>query len=123
MRAALALERTPAAFGLAAQTVRRGLPDARLAPTGPAPELVLAGTPVATSLGMETTQHRPNARMPWLLGVCVFAGVAGFLLWTEHRAHVLGVLPYLLFALCPLMHFFMHRGHGGHGNHHGGSAP
>jgi hypothetical protein len=71
---------------------------------------------------METTQRQPNARLPWLLGGCVFAVVAGFFLWTEHRAHLLGVLPYLLFALCPLMHFFMHRGHGGHGNHHGGSA-
>jgi hypothetical protein len=71
---------------------------------------------------METTEHRPTARLPWTIGVCVFAVVAGFFLWTEHRAHVLGALPYLLFALCPLMHFFMHRGHGGHGNRRGGSA-
>jgi hypothetical protein len=25
------------------------------------------------------------------------------------------VLPFLLFALCPLMHVFMHGGHDGHG--------
>jgi hypothetical protein len=45
-----------------------------------------------------------------------FLAVAGFFLWTEHRAHVLGVLPYLLALACPLMHLFHH----GHGHHHGG---
>lgn len=44
-----------------------------------------------------------------------FAAVALFFLWTEHRAHLYGWLPYLLFAACPLMHLF-HR-HGGHGEH------
>jgi hypothetical protein len=29
---------------------------------------------------------------------------------------VLGVLPFLIFLACPLMHLFMHHGHGGHGN-------
>lgn len=47
--------------------------------------------------------------------------IGGFFLWTEHQAHVLGALPYLILLLCPLMHFFMHRGHGqshdGHQNH------
>jgi len=38
--------------------------------------------------------------------------IGGFFLWTEHRVHVLGALPYLVLLLCPLMHFFMHRGHG-----------
>ena len=47
----------------------------------------------------------------------VFAVVAGYFLWTEHRAHVVAYLPWALFALCPLMHVFMHRGHGGHGTH------
>jgi len=46
-----------------------------------------------------------------------FAAVAGFFLVSEHRAHVLGLLPWLLLAACPLMHVFMHGGHG-----HGGSA-
>jgi hypothetical protein len=45
-----------------------------------------------------------------------FAAVAAFFLWTEHRAHLLGALPYLIFLLCPLMHMF----HGGHGGHEGG---
>lgn len=43
--------------------------------------------------------------------------IAGFLLWTEHLAHALGILPYILIIACPLMHLFMHGGHGGHGSH------
>jgi hypothetical protein len=39
-------------------------------------------------------------------------------LWTEHRAHVIQALPYLLVLLCPLMHLF--HGHGGH--HHEGAG-
>jgi len=46
-----------------------------------------------------------------------FAIVAAFYLWTEHRVHLLGVLPWLLILACPLMHIFMHGGHGGHGGH------
>jgi hypothetical protein len=30
----------------------------------------------------------------------------------------LGVLPYLVFLACPLIHLLMHHGHGGHGGHH-----
>jgi hypothetical protein len=42
-----------------------------------------------------------------------FMAIAGYLLWTEHRAHVVEFLPYLLILACPLMHLF-HHGHGGH---------
>ncbi len=49
-----------------------------------------------------------------LLGFLIIAGV---LLFTEHRAHVLGVLIWLPLLLCPLMHVFMHGGHGGHEDH------
>ena len=51
-----------------------------------------------------------------------FLIIAGALLFTEHRAHLFGILPYLLFLACPLMHLFMHGGHGGHG-HHAGAGP
>jgi hypothetical protein len=44
-----------------------------------------------------------------------FAAIAVFFLWEEHKAHLLGALPYLLLLLCPLLHFF-HGGHGGHGD-------
>ena len=46
-----------------------------------------------------------------------FLAIAGFLLFTEHRAHVLGILPYLFLLACPLMHLFMHHDHGGHSQH------
>lgn len=42
-------------------------------------------------------------------------GAVLYFLLTEHRAHFIQALPYLILLLCPLMHFFMHRGHGGHG--------
>jgi DUF2933 family protein len=44
-----------------------------------------------------------------------FLAIAGFYLVTEHRAHLYGILPWLLLLACPFMHFFMHGGHGGHG--------
>lgn len=46
-----------------------------------------------------------------------FLLIAAFFLFSEHRAHTLGVLPFLLLAACPLLHMVMHRGHQGHGGH------
>ena len=46
-----------------------------------------------------------------------FLAIGGFLLFTEHRAHVLGILVWLLPFGCVLMHMFMHGGHHGHGGH------
>jgi hypothetical protein len=46
-----------------------------------------------------------------------FSVIAGVLLFTEHRAHVLDVLFYLLLLLCPFMHVFMHGRRGRHGGH------
>lgn len=46
-----------------------------------------------------------------------FLIIAGGLLFTEHRAHVLGLLIWLPLLACPLMHVFMH---GGHGHDHSG---
>jgi hypothetical protein len=43
--------------------------------------------------------------------------IAGFLLLSEHRAHILGVGLWLLILACPLLHIFMHGRHGGHGGH------
>jgi hypothetical protein len=63
----------------------------------------------------------PFWRSRFGLGCLVLAAVAGWFLWAEHRAHLLGALPYLLLLACPLMHVFMHRGH--HGHHHGSAAP
>jgi hypothetical protein len=66
--------------------------------------------------------EHPSARTRWwrtrpgwvLLG---FLAIAGFFFFTEHRAHALGVLPFLLLLLCPLLHLFGHRAHGGPGTH------
>ena len=41
-----------------------------------------------------------------------FLLVAGYFLITEHRAHVVPYLPFLLLLACPVMHLFHHRGHG-----------
>jgi hypothetical protein len=46
-----------------------------------------------------------------------FLIIAGALLFTEHRAHVLGALVWLPLLACPLMHLFMHGGHGSHAHH------
>jgi hypothetical protein len=40
-----------------------------------------------------------------------FALIAGYFLFTEHRAHLFSILPYLLLLACPLMHLFHHHGH------------
>lgn len=56
------------------------------------------------------------APLKWALPA-VLALIAALLLF-EHRSHLGAILPWLILAACPLMHFFMHRGHGGHGNHH-----
>ena len=60
------------------------------------------------------------------IALVAFLAIAGFLLWEEHEAHILGALPLiLLLAVCLGMHSFMHGGHGGHGRdngpHQGGS--
>ncbi|HKZ77487.1 MAG TPA: DUF2933 domain-containing protein [Pyrinomonadaceae bacterium] len=46
----------------------------------------------------------------------LFLAIVGFFLFTEHRAHLFGILPYFLLLACPFMHFFMHGGHGKHGS-------
>ena len=56
-----------------------------------------------------------GSRSKWVL--IGFLAVAGFFMFTEHRAHLLGILPYLFLLACPLMHLFMHHGHGSHDQH------
>lgn len=51
------------------------------------------------------------------IALAVFGAAAAYFLLTEHRAHAIQALPWILLLLCPLMHVFMHRGHGGHGSH------
>lgn len=63
----------------------------------------------------EGSAKRPLVRIPAGVGMCLFLVIAAFLLFTEHRAHVLGIVPYALLLLCPLVHLFMN--HGDHGKH------
>jgi hypothetical protein len=68
--------------------------------------------------------HQHEANEPrdgrWKWAMVGFLAVAGFFLWTEHRAHLFGVLPFVLILACPLMHIFHHGGHG-HGQHREGA--
>ena len=51
-----------------------------------------------------------------------FLAIGAFFLLTEHRAHLLGILPFLLLLLCPLMHWFHgHGSHEGHSDHDAGT--
>ena len=45
-----------------------------------------------------------------------------FYLAREHYGHMLGLLPYMILLLCPLMHVFGHH-HGGHSHHGETSVP
>jgi hypothetical protein len=58
-----------------------------------------------------TRRARGFWRSRYAIGLLVFAAIALFFLLTEHRAHTLGALPYLLLAASPFLHIFMHRGH------------
>ncbi len=65
------------------------------------------------------------ARKGWRssLALLGFLAIAAFFLLSEHRAHALGILPFVLLLLCPLLHLFGH-GHGGHDHESGkGTKP
>ena len=42
-----------------------------------------------------------------------FLAIIAFLLTTEHRAHVMGLLPFAILLACPLLHVFHHSGRHG----------
>ena len=63
------------------------------------------------------SRHRQSGRIGSGAIFIAFALIALFFLFTEHRAHLFGWLPFLLLLACPLLHLF--HGHGGHGGHAG----
>lgn len=50
------------------------------------------------------------------IALVIFLLIGVSFLVTEHRAHLYGLLPFLLLLVCALMHLFMHGSHG-HGSH------
>lgn len=60
----------------------------------------------------------PFWRSRYTVGLLVFGAVATYFLLSEHRAHFIGGLPFLLLLACPFMHIFMHHGHDEHGGDH-----
>jgi len=68
-----------------------------------------------------SSHHRAAHIVRWI--PCVLLFLAGFLLLTEHRGPLLGALPYLLFAICPVLHLYHHRRHQQRRHADAGSAP
>lgn len=73
-----------------------------------------------------TTNHQSRAtgRLRSRTGLVLFAflAIAAFFLFTEHRAHLFVLLPYLLLLACPLLHLLMHGRPGGHSEGSGEQA-
>ena len=44
------------------------------------------------------------------LALAAFLAVGGYFLLSEHRAHFIAALPWVLIGACVLMHLFMHGG-------------
>ena len=57
-----------------------------------------------------------RGRVLMLIAVSFFV-IAGFYVLREHGGHALGLAPYLLLLLCPLLHLF--HGHGPKDDGHG----
>ena len=53
--------------------------------------------------------HQARPGWGWIFFAFLFMAVV--LLWEEHRAHILGVIPYLILFSCPLMHLLHRHGH------------
>lgn len=72
----------------------------------------------------ETESRKPGRTVAvWCcVALIAFALGAGYFIFKtpgEEGAGFSEWLPWLLVALCPLMHLFMHKGHGGHSRDRG----
>lgn len=65
-----------------------------------------------------SARRKGSSRSTWVL--IGFLAIAAYLLLSEHRAHFLAWLPFVLLLACPLLHLL--HGHGGHGTHRGHGA-
>ena len=70
---------------------------------------------IASEKNNSTAKERPaNTFVMRNWPIFLILSIVGFYLVTEHTAHLLGVLPWLILLACPFIHIFMHRGHGQH---------
>lgn len=60
---------------------------------------------------LRNSQNKKNRLVMW-----IFLGFIAYFLVTEHWAHILPYLPWLILLACPLLHIFMHGSHD-HGSH------
>ena len=74
--------------------------------------------PSSARLPMRDTDTQSTRSRSWW-AFAGFIAIAGFFLFTEHRAHLFGILPFLFLLACPFLHIFGHSGHGGHGGRGG----
>ena len=80
----------------------------------------MANNNVMTSQKIESDTDKKQSRYSLVTRnwpVILILSVIGFYLITEHRAHLLGALPWLILLACPFLHIYMHRGHS-HSSHH-----
>lgn len=69
----------------------------------------------------DKNSHPPYWRTRYAFGWLILLAISAYFLVTQHLAHFMGALPYLLLAVCPLMHLFIHHGHRPHGDHQAAS--
>ncbi len=56
--------------------------------------------------------RRSPFKIPMWVGFGLFLAIALFFLWEEHRAHLLGALPFVLVLVFAIVFFLMDRGPG-----------
>lgn len=73
------------------------------------------------------TQQKDNTRPVGLARLyrswpIIFIAAVGIYVVFKYFNNLGSFLPFIILALCPLMHIFMHRGHGGHKSQHSPEA-
>lgn len=69
------------------------------------------------------TQQKDSTRQVGLARIyrswpIIFIAAVGIYVVFKYFNNAGSLLPFIIIALCPLMHIFMHRGHGGHKSQH-----